>query len=56
MKRAVVDAVDTLYHAVALNLPDAFLITADERFYHKAESLGHILLLKDINRLPVGGK
>jgi predicted nucleic acid-binding protein len=44
---------DTLYHAVALNLPDAILITADERYYHKAESMGHIMLLEDINRLSL---
>jgi predicted nucleic acid-binding protein len=40
---------DTLYHAVALNLPDAVLITADERYYRKAESVGHIVLLENIN-------
>ncbi len=39
---------DTLYHAVALNLPDTLLITADERYYRKAEAVGHITLLKDI--------
>ena len=40
---------DTLYHAVAFNLPDTVLITADERYYRKAQSLGDIVLLKDIN-------
>jgi predicted nucleic acid-binding protein len=41
---------DTLYHAVALNLPEAILITADERYYRKAESIGQIMLLENINR------
>lgn len=37
---------DTLYHAVALE-EDATLVTADERYYHKAVALGRVLLLKD---------
>ncbi|MGA7874879.1 MAG: type II toxin-antitoxin system VapC family toxin [Desulfoferrobacter sp.] len=41
---------DTLYHAVALVLDDAFLITADERYYRKAEKIGHIILLENIPR------
>jgi predicted nucleic acid-binding protein len=41
---------DTLYHAVALNLPEAILITADELYYRKAEPVGQIMLLKNLNR------
>lgn len=37
---------DTLYHATAF-LAEGTLITADERYYHKAKSLGQILLLAD---------
>jgi predicted nucleic acid-binding protein len=33
---------DTLYHAVALELPDATLVTSDERYYRKARRLGRI--------------
>jgi len=36
---------DTLYHAVALEMPSAMLITADERYYRKAFKRGSILLL-----------
>ncbi len=38
---------DTLYHAVALQSPDATFITADAAYYRKAQGLGRILLLKD---------
>jgi predicted nucleic acid-binding protein len=38
---------DTLYHAVALEHPDATLITADERYRLKAMSFGRILALQD---------
>ncbi|HEX5127004.1 MAG TPA: type II toxin-antitoxin system VapC family toxin [Rhodocyclaceae bacterium] len=38
---------DTLYHAMALAL-DATLVTADERYQTKANSLGHIVLLRDL--------
>ena len=38
---------DTLYHAVALQTPDATLITADEAYYHKAQGIGHIMRLQD---------
>ena len=38
---------DTLYHAVALNLPDAMLVTADEQYYQKAHFVGCIVLLED---------
>jgi predicted nucleic acid-binding protein len=33
---------DTLYHAVALELDGATLITADDRYYRKAHSYGRI--------------
>jgi predicted nucleic acid-binding protein len=38
---------DTLYHAVALEADGATLITADERYYRKAEPRGRILRLAD---------
>ena len=38
---------DTLYHAVALEHEDALLVTADERYYRKAESHGTIRVLHD---------
>lgn len=40
---------DTLYHAVALHTPGAVLITADERYYAKAQPEGHICLLADFS-------
>jgi len=36
---------DTLYHALALER-DAVLVTADERYYRKAASLGGIIMLE----------
>ncbi len=38
---------DTLFHAVALETQGTTLITADEKYYRKAQSLGRNLLLKD---------
>ena len=38
---------DTLYHAVALNLRDTTLVTADRRYYLKARKKGAIALLAD---------
>lgn len=38
---------DTLYHAVALHEPDAVLVTADGRYYDKAQSAGAIIRLAD---------
>jgi predicted nucleic acid-binding protein len=38
---------DTLNHAVALHAPSAVLVTADRRYFAKAQSIGHILLLDD---------
>lgn len=38
---------DTLYHAVALEIPGASLITADRRYYDKAGGEGRIILLAD---------
>ena len=40
---------DTLYHAVALLVPDCSLITADERYYDKARGVGSIALLRDFD-------
>lgn len=39
---------DTLYHAVALHLPDTTLVTADLRYYRKARRLGAICPLADV--------
>ena len=36
---------DTLYHAVALHVPESILITADQRYYQKAQAVGQIDLL-----------
>lgn len=38
---------DTLYHAVALETPDAELITADERYASRAGRFGCLRLLRD---------
>ncbi len=38
---------DTLYHAGALCVPGASLITADRRYYDKASGEGRIILLAD---------
>ena len=38
---------DTLYHAVALSLPGAVLVTADRRYFDKAQHLGQIAWLTD---------
>lgn len=38
---------NTLYHAAALYLTDAVLITADRKYYHKAASFKGIALLKN---------
>lgn len=38
---------DTLYHAVALHVPDTLFVTADTRYFRKAAKLGHIIELKD---------
>ncbi len=40
---------DTLYHAVALEIPNACLITADQRYLNKAKSLGNILSLSELD-------
>jgi len=40
---------DTLYHAVAFHIPEAVLVTADERYYNKAKNEGRIVLLKDFS-------
>ena len=38
---------DTMYHAVALEHEDALLVTADDRYYEKAERYGTITALRD---------
>lgn len=38
---------DTLYHAVALCLDGAVLVTADERYYRKASRRGRVKLLRE---------
>ena len=38
---------DTLYHAVALSIPNAVLVTADRRYFDKAQHLGQIAWLAD---------
>jgi predicted nucleic acid-binding protein len=38
---------DTLYHAVALSIPGAVLVTADRRYFDKAQHLGQIAWLAD---------
>ncbi len=40
---------DTLYHAVALQVPDAIFITADHQYVRKASRFGSILELKDFS-------
>lgn len=40
---------DTLYHAVALHTPEATLITADQRYFNKAQSIGQMVQLRDLN-------
>ncbi len=43
---------DTLYHAVALEQEDALLVTADDRYYGKAERYGTIAALRDWEGVP----
>ena len=40
---------DTLYHAVALSVPGAVLVTADRRYFAKAQHLGQIAWLADFS-------
>ena len=39
---------DTLYHAVALHTPEATLVTADRRYFDKAQPIGQIARLGDL--------
>ncbi|TCT20869.1 type II toxin-antitoxin system VapC family toxin [Thiobaca trueperi] len=39
---------DTLYHAVALHMTGTVLVTADRRYFAKAQPIGHIILLNDL--------
>jgi predicted nucleic acid-binding protein len=43
---------DTLYHAVALSIPGAVLVTADRRYFDKAQYLGQITWLADFACAP----
>jgi len=43
---------DALYHAVALEHEDALLVTADERYFGKAERYGRIAALRDWDAVP----
>lgn len=45
---------DTLYHAVALHTPEATLVTADSRYFNKAQSMGQMMRLGDPRLLPLG--
>jgi len=36
---------DTLYHAVALNLPSGVMVTADPQYYAEARETGKVILL-----------
>ena len=38
---------DTLYHAVALQSADGVLVTADERYFRKAQPVGRIIRLAE---------
>ena len=40
---------DTLYHAVALSVPGAVLVTADRRYFDKASHLGQIAWLAEFS-------
>lgn len=40
---------DTLYHAVAMSIPGAVLVTADRRYFTKAQHLGQIAWLADFS-------
>ena len=43
---------DALYHAVALEHDDALLVTADDRYFGKAERYGRIAALRDWGTVP----
>lgn len=43
---------ETLYHAVALENDDAWLLTSDERYYEKAKRYGRIATLRDWTAVP----
>ena len=40
---------DTLYHAVALTIPETLLVTADHRYFRKAKKYGAILSLAEFS-------
>jgi hypothetical protein len=39
---------DTLYHALALGIPGATLVTVDTRYANKARDEGHVMLLRGL--------
>ncbi|MBU2646535.1 type II toxin-antitoxin system VapC family toxin [bacterium] len=41
---------DSIFHAIAI-VEDTFLVTADKKHFAKTKSLGHILLLDDVESL-----
>lgn len=43
---------DTLYHAAALHVDDALLVTADQRYFQKARGRGRITTLSKLARSP----
>jgi predicted nucleic acid-binding protein len=43
---------DTVYHAVALSVPGCTLVTADSRYFRKAQHLGRIMRLADWRAAP----
>jgi predicted nucleic acid-binding protein len=40
---------DTLYHATALCQPNATFVTADDRYFRRAENFGNIVRLKEFS-------
>lgn len=43
---------DTLYHATALSVTDAVLVTADRRYWRNARAVGKILMLSELQLRP----
>jgi predicted nucleic acid-binding protein len=43
---------DTLYHATALSVNDAVLVTADRRYWRNARDVGQIVLLSELELQP----
>jgi predicted nucleic acid-binding protein len=45
---------DTLYHSLALELPQAVLVTADERYHRVARREGRVVLLRGLDLDALG--